>query len=336
MRREEKSSGDTFYYIKLFSAVTLAFAGTYFALPARGLISTLPVFLIASLVSVLISIPSWQKASLFGFFAFFFALIEYDSLHALGFAVLCILTVLISSLTFLLMQKKKVFHAIITLILLFSVAYPHAYFFGNIFEAKEADNRLREYTAERYTSDDIVISPTFYDYGTKSYRVSVYDRKTPTEVYTVSTGKRIIYDSYSKYTERALMNKKMLEITAVLRNAFPNDSFEVIPVRINGYPFDGAISISDDTDYSYYMQFRILLSGQLDREYFLEKSTEYFEAISRQGMSYSRITFATRGLHLSALSVTVTDNPLLKDLDELMSPPVYYGFDKRIMYYIVN
>ncbi len=313
------------YYIRLTFCALLAFAGTYYALPTRGLVSTLPIFLIAALISVLFKLPAWQKAFLFGLFAFILTLIEYDTAHALGFATICIIVVFLCSLAYYLMKKKKASNVLLALLLIAVCTFPHAYFFGNIVEGMDADKILREYTDKRYASDDMTVSQTFYDYKYGFYKVNVYSKNSPTEIYSLSVQNGFIYDSYRTFAKKTLMHAKMLEITTALRESFPNENFEVIPLDIIGYPYsDTAISLNDSTDYSPFLSFRIDIWGQLDLNRFLETSESYYDAIMRSEVSFDKITFSGKDRY-NILKLTVSSVPLKKDFTRLLYLPPSIG-----------
>ncbi|PKM61186.1 MAG: hypothetical protein CVU97_07375 [Firmicutes bacterium HGW-Firmicutes-21] len=322
------------YYIRTVVVALLAFLGTYYALPARGLISMIPFLLVAVLFSVLIKIPIWQKAALFGLFALIFATVEIDYTHGIGFAALCILMVIFCSLAFYLLRKKKILPAIISILLISACAVPHAYFFGNIIKGLDADRILAEYIDERYTSEDTIISETYYDYKHGYYKANIYEKKRPTEIYSLTVINNYLYDSYRTYAEKQLMNRRMLDITSVLRDNFKSDKFEVIPLNISGYPFKSEITINDTNDYNSLMSFRIVISGQLDKDSFTDKAKRYYDTIMDNDIDFKKIVFVSKGTTNTTLRISVTTGPFMKDFPSLLKPPAIYGIDNRLFAYL--
>lgn len=305
---------------KLILTAFLAFLAAYFALPARGLVSTLPLYVLIILISAAIRISVWQKAALFGIFAFIYTSIEYDFIHALGFSALCILTVFISSFAFKLFSKKKVFPAILSLILISACTFPHAYFFGNIIKGINANKIINNYVEERYSDEGSFVSHTYYDYKTDSYKADVYDSKAPTEIYSLSVRNIFLHDSYKQYAQKALMNSRMLEITTALREKYPDDNFEVIPIEISGYPFSEQINLSDTTDYNSKMRFKIIVCGLLNKQDFAEKSNGYYDTIMNSGIDFREIVFTGGGYFQNSFRISVSANPLIKDFYALAEP----------------
>ncbi|HAN21144.1 MAG: hypothetical protein A2Y15_02690 [Clostridiales bacterium GWF2_36_10] len=309
------------YILKFVTSGVLAFLGTYFSLPSRGLISTLPIFLIAALMSVLIKIPTWQKALMFGIFAYFFAMIDYDVYSGLAFATLCILTVCISTLAFNLFKTKNVLSMIIALFLIVICALPHAYFFGNYPEGYKAKKVMDEYIQKHYLSEDIIITGISYDYTIGYYKSTIFDKNDPTEIYSMIVMNNKVTDSYSSYAEEVLMNSKMLEITTVLREKFPDDIFKVLPLKITGYPINDEINIADTTDYSSLMHFKVLVPGLIDKDTFAIKSRKYFDVLKEAKINYGDIIFAGKDITRSVLTITVTPKTFFMDFTKLVDPP---------------
>lgn len=322
------------YTIRLISFGLLAFVGTFFAVPTRGLISTLPIYLIAVLFSVLIKIPIWQKSLFFGMFAFIFVTIDYDSFHGLFFAALCILTLLICSISFSLFKKKKALTIVIAVILISICALPHAYFFGNYSDGFNADKVLVKYADTHYNKDNMVISGTYYDYKIGHYKSIVYDKNVPTEIYSMVVQNDKVYDSYVSYVQETLMHNKMLDITNVLRDNFADDTFKVIPLEIAGYPISDEISNNDTTDYSFIMRFKILVPGLIDKDKFAEKSKEYFDAIIESNINFGEIVFTGKDIRRSVLAISVTPKTFYGDFSMLIKPNIDIYTDCTLFDYL--
>lgn len=321
--------------IRLVIAALLAFAGTYFNMPARGLLSTMPVLLLAVLCSVLIKVPVWQKAALFGLFGYLFSALEFDSTTDLYFAALCILLVLACSLAFYLFKKKKIPQMILAIILVFACAVPQIYFFGNYPEAKTANEKLQEYVSIRYSDEEMIISGIHYDYTTGYYKASLYNKTLPTNVYSIAIKNNHLQDSFIPFAEKELTNSKMLEMTQVLRASFENDLFDVTALEISGYPFSGQISLNDTTDYSSLIKYKIIVPGLLNKNEFEQKAKKYFDVIMESGLDFNEIIFVGSGLQADILTITVGRNPLILDFSRLTTPPsnlsiheAFFGFSE--------
>jgi len=319
-KEAEKRSFDFAYNARLIAAVLLAFAGTYFTLPQRGLVSTLPVYVVAILIAALLRLPVWQKAALFGVFAFIFTTVYYKTEYALIFALICIVTVLLCSLAFHLMTKKKVLTSIISVLLIFVCVLPHPLLFGTFPQALQADNMIREYVSKHYTSDEIVVSGTAYDFETGCYKATVYDVKAPIERYSLNVYRAKLTDSFKSFSEIKLMEKRTIEITEALRERFPNDRFSVKPLGIVGYPFEDQISLSDPNDYNDNMRFEIQVPGYMFKEDFAKKAEAYYNALLQAKLTFREVVFIGGGDYLNALSVSVPCDLFPKDFEGLIKP----------------
>jgi hypothetical protein len=317
---KRKLSFDFAYYGKLILIVLVAFAGTYYALPQRGLISTLPVYLIAALLAVFIKIPVWQKAALFGIFAFTFSTVYYKPLYTAIFAGICVLTVFICSFAYHLFKKKRTPSAIVAILLVCACIIPHSLLFGNIFDGMTADKMIREYVSEHYTSDEFVISDTSYDFNTGLYKATVYNVKLPTEKYSLSVYNSRLTDSYLRFAEIKLMEKRAIEIRAALREKFPNEMFSVTPLGISGYPYKDQISLNDTDNYNEYMRFEIHVPGYLFKNEFAMKAKSYYNTLVNAKLAFREIVFIGSGEYLNALSIKVPYDLLPKDMEKLIKP----------------
>lgn len=316
----QKRSFDFAYYARLIAFVLLAFAGTYYTLPQRGLISTLPVYIVAILIAALIRLPVWQKAALFGVFAFTFTTVYYKVEYALIFTAICIATVLLCSIAFRLMTKKKVLTSIISVLLICVCVLPHPFLFGTFPQGLQADKIIQEYVSKHYTSEGIVVSGTAYDFQTGCFKATVYDVKAPTERYSLSVYNARLTDSFRSFAEKKLMEKRTLEITEALRERFPNDRFSVTPLGISGYPFQDQISLSDTNNYNDNMRFEIQVPGYLYKADFAKKAEAYYNALIDAKMSFREVVFIGGGEYLNAMSISVPYDLFHKDMEKLIKP----------------
>jgi len=316
---------------RLIVVVLLAFGGTYFNMPTRGLISTLPILLIAVLLSVLIRIPAWQKVLLFGFFAFCLAAIDYDILIGLYFAILCILIVSLCTLAFSLFKKKKILPMILAILIIIVCAIPQALLFGNYSQGYSADKIIDEYVSAHYTNENMVVSGTYYDYKTGLYQASIYDKSLPIDICYLVVNNNRIFDGFDSFVERSLMNNRSLELTAILREKFEKDKFDVYSIHIAGYPLfekNKEISLNDTTNYNSLMSFRIIVPGLIDKAAYGKKAETYYNAILAAGFDFKEIIFVASGTDRDIMTIKVSTNPLIKDLSKLIAPPVNFEFDK--------
>lgn len=308
------------YYVRIILTVLLAFVGTYYTLPQRGLISTLPVYFAAILIMVLIRVPIWQKAFIFGVFAFTFTTVYYETVYALAFAGICVLTIILCSAAFNLLKKKKLVSSIISVLLICLCALPHPLLFGNYPEAVQANKKIQEYVAKHYTGEGIVVSGTSYDFLTGSYKATVYDQKAPTEKYSISVYNSRLTDSFVRFSEIKLMEKRALEITSALREQFPNDRFSVVPLEISGYPFEDQISLSDPNNYDENMRFEIHVPGFIYKEEFAKKAEAYYNTLLKAKLPFREVVFIGGGDYLNAMSISVPYDLLRKDMAKLIKP----------------
>ncbi|MDD4165185.1 MAG: hypothetical protein PHD66_08285 [Eubacteriales bacterium] len=324
MDKTKKLSENHINIIRLAITGLLAFIGTYFSTPGKGLISTLPILLISALLCVAVKIPSWQKIVFYALFGYFFTTVYYDSKAGMIFAAVCISILLLCELSVYLLKRKKILFAILAILLPLICILPQTYFFGNYIDGKEAQDRISEYVDKRYSDEEMTISGVNYDYKTKYYIATIYDKDLPTDVYTIASQGDHLHDGYLTFAEQTLMYNQMLEITKTLRADFENDRFDVSPQKIIGYPFSGKISLGDEADYRTLMTFKITVPGLLSKAEFEKRAREYYDTILRSGLEFNKICFVGNGTQTDIMTITVSNNPLIGNFSALTSPPRLY------------
>ncbi len=320
------------FYIHLLLTCICAFAGGYFFLPIRGLVSTLPVMLSAALLATLTSIKVWQKVSVFFVFSFYFAIIEYGRDTALVFAGLFAVTVLVCSFAFVLIKKKKVLTVLPAIILLIGLVFPHSYFFGNYGDYIGADRSIGLYTNFRYPQAEFVVSKTFFDYKTGYYRATVYQKKRPTEQFTLSLAgvkgenKGYIQDGFLPQVKSIIMEDTRVSVIDAIREVYPNDSFDVIAVDINRFP-DTATPISTENSAAYAkrMTFVIRISGQYLPREFADVCKGYYDAIMVSDTEFGSITFTGRESQRYLLK-DIPYNTFVYDFADYLQTPTYISY----------
>lgn len=290
----EKSGSDRFFTLRLLIVMAAAFAAAMVLRPSSGIFAMLPISVILCLISSLIKLSIGIKLISFGVLVFAMNSIEHgDFLVSVIYAAICVLACVLFELAVRFFRKSRL-RGYIAFALSAVICVTASFLLvGDPFRAYDAREKILAYTEKCYpemhdgSRTEYDVSEIRYDLRTKSYSVDVVNSDFPTDRAAVSLSGEYIYDGFADLMEFNLMNARMLELTSTLRDAFPDDSFEVTQLEIARFP-SGSIA---EGDLGRRMSFEIHIGGiQLTSE-FSERAKKYASVIDTSGLTYSEITF---------------------------------------------
>lgn len=298
--KNKKIIKDKRYYInalKTVSVVILAFVAALLFRRSAGVIATFPFAFILCAVSAFINTNPKIKLVVFGVTAFALNTVENpDTRVTLTFTALCLLACLLFQVSVWVISKRKT-EGICVMAVSFALCVALSFIFvGNPISAIKADRILSDYTESKYpqaeNSDSVkyIFSKTYYNYNTKSFEKQGYGTDSPTEIGTVSVSGETVNDSLKSIVQKNLAQPYVLEITEVLRQRFPDDTFSVSFDEI--YMEDGKQIISAEKGGLYgRIVFEINLGGVQTANKMAEKVKQYTEVLDNADINYGKIIY---------------------------------------------
>lgn len=300
--------------VKLLIIVVAAFATALLFRRSAGIIAMLPLAFIICGFTAFIGVDTKLKLIIYGITVFCVNTVEQKDINVtIMFTALCLLACAVFEIAARLIKKHKrsgnyvmAIGAVLCVCLSFV-------FVGNPITAISANKLIKDYTAakypqgENYALGEFEFSSIYYNHKTQAYEVEAISNKYPTEAGVISSNGATVSDSFKTIMKEKLAEPYMLEITAVLREYFPNDSFEIICDDIYEKPSENML-ISESGKLNGSIDYEIYLGGVQTANAMEEKVEKYISVIDSNEIDYGRIIFKSGISPWVVRSVTVDGN----------------------------
>lgn len=247
---------------------------------------------------------------------------QSDIKATLTYSALCLLICLFSTaLAKGIESNKKAFKIIGYFGILFTLSLSIS-FIGDPIKAFTASRSLNDYANNKYPNienaalGEFEFSKIYYISETDAYAIDVHSSVYPTEGGTLIYGGSNITDSFENKMREKLAEPYVLEITGVLREVFPDDSFSVSFDKITTLPGKSPLSAKPNELYGDIV-FEIHLGGIQTANAMIERVDDYAELLDRKGISYSKIIFKSGIGEWVRRSITVSGSTR-SELDKLV------------------
>ena len=280
----KKAFAESKYYLRPAALVLLAFAGGYAVSVKTGALAAYMLLLPCAAASGFLRLNVLVKTAAFGIFGYFLNSFYSGGLErSIACAALCALCALVCHYAAELMISKKALTAVIGAVLIIALALPHAYVAGNPFAASRAEEALDVYITASYGAGNADVSSLRYDMGEKTFykEITPPDDKTVSFAVTYRDGR--IYDGYARRYELAQMASQRTLLTSALREAFPEDRFEVYPEK--------AVSADKNAIKPENMVFRVYIPADVNDAEFLRRAEKYTAAARSAGIEFAYLVF---------------------------------------------
>ena len=256
-----------------------------------GVWVSLPLYPVCVAVSCFLKVKFWQRVALFPLFTAVVCLGESDSpwdvLPYMGMSFLCLC--LVTAGIYLIRKKQWKKGALGGgLIALYLVASVLA--LGNPFTALSKGNMLNEYIAAHY-GEGSHFTQVRYDTASGNYTVTAYNKKYPTETAEIFLQNDRVVDHYKVLVEKQATREQAQKITELLRNAFPNDTFSVTGVRVDGFMKGEDLYSPTTTAFDGdRMHFYVEIGAETSVEKYQEAVAWYRKILDASGLEYASVT----------------------------------------------
>lgn len=310
----ETKANDRYFALKLLTTVILAFAAALCFRRSAGILAMTPVMIILCAASVFIKISNIAKCVIFVSSVFVLNTIEAKDINVtIMFSALCLLAVAVFNFAFSLIKKKKKYGYAIAV---FGVAVSvllNLYFIGNPFSALDAKERINEYTEVTYPRNENAVLGEFeftniyYRYDTKAYTTDAKSSLYPVDTASITVSGSVLQDGFKGLMEEKICEPYVLEITSILREAFPNASFSVTADGFSSAS-DQSILSSGEGELKYNMRYEITLGGIQTSEAMHRTAEEFINVIDESNVGYAKITFKSGIGNFQRRSITIDPN----------------------------
>ena len=291
-RKEELLSS-----LNLLILALLAFLASITFRRSAGIIAMTPFAFALCAASAFVKCSITTKLFMFGVSVFILNTVENPSLtSALIHTALCLLAVIGFHYGIGAVKKNKIKGISVTTATAAVCIILSLIFIGNPIAAVKANAKISEYTKENYpqTENSVLgsfeFSKIYYDTETRSYAVDAHSSKFPTEGAAISVKRDQLNDGIYEMMESKVSEPYILEMTSVLREAFPNESFEVSFDGFASLP-DEKLLFADEGELYDNVRYEIFIGGVQTADAMLESVSLYTDAIDKADMEYASIVF---------------------------------------------
>lgn len=296
---EEEKKQERANTLKLILTVILAFLTSLLFRQSMGIWAMTPLAFIIAACAAFIGLSPLIKNVTFGIIVFAVNTIEQKDIYVtIIFTALCLLVRIFSDWAVSSFKKSKKRFIAIGLagsVLTVSLSFVLV---GNPITAIGEKKLLDEYIAEKYPANEnaflgnIKISDIHYNYRTRAYEIDAVSSRFPTEGGAVSIAGGHISDGFKRSMEEKLTEPYTLEITSVLRSAFPDDNFGVSYEKVAHLPEDAVLTKAEGELYGS-IAFRISIGGIQSNTRMNTTVNKYVEALKAAGVDFYRIEFVS-------------------------------------------
>ena len=290
--KEQQKNNSLLASLSLPALAVLACIAALNLRSGAGIWVSLPLYPICVAAACFLKVKIWQRVALFPLFTSVVCLGEsnspWDVLPYLGMACLCLGLVTAGVYQ---IRKKQWKPCIIGggLIALYLVASFLA--LGNPFTALSKGNTLNEYIASRY-GEGSHFTQVRYDTASGNYTVTAYNEKYPTETAEIFLLNDRVVDHYKDLVEQQATREQAHKITELLRKAFPNDTFTVTGVRVDGFmKGDELYNPTEAVISGERMHFYVEIGAEPSVEKYREAASWYRKILDASDLQYASVTF---------------------------------------------
>ena len=283
--------------LKLSAVILLAFLAGLLFRRSAGLLAMFPIWMIFCGISAFIAVHRKIKLTIFGAMVFTLNTVESDDLRVtLTFVALCLLACLLFELSAKLIKQKKksgyyaIAAAVVLPVLLSGI------FIGNPISGIKSNKAFKNYVADKYLSseygspEEFSFTEIYYNAKTRAFEFQATASEFPTEVGLISVKGDSISDKFQPIVQAHLSEPYIAEITAILREKFPDEAFTVSAEDL--YPHNQKEVISANPKELYgSIVFEINLSGVQTEGDMERKVRQYTAVIDNAGIDYGRIIY---------------------------------------------
>ncbi len=302
--------------VALMLTVLAAFLAALTFRQSVGILAMTPVAFIIIAAATAIDLRPLIKNTIFVLMIFIVNTIEQeDIIIPIIFSALCLLVRIVSDVTVKVIKKNKKLGILSAAAGSALCIFLSLIFVGNPITAIIADGTIDEYTLEKYPQNDSAalgsfsFSDIYYNFRTGAYAVDAVSSEYPTESAMISAENDIIRDRFETVMTEKIAEPYVLELTSVLREAFPDESFGVAYDRITSLPDDAVLSkAAHELDGA--IIFEISLGGVQTAPQMIKKVKKYIKAIDEADFEYAEIIFKSGTGSWIRRSVSVSSNRL--------------------------
>lgn len=302
------------FTIKLLITVVLAFLAALVFRRSVGIIAMTPIAFILCFAVAFIEIKFYLKASIFGIMVFSLNSIEQSNISvSLMFTALCLLACGVFQLSAYQFKKnKKKFIIFSSASGVFCIVLS-LFIIGNPFLALKYQKKFEEHIKNNYPTErseifgNFEFSEIYYNYTTKSYTMDAVSTAFITEQSTLSMSENSVSDRFKTLMESKITNEYVLEMTSILRSAFPLESFSVECDSVATFPKENLLNAKKGELYGDIV-YEIYLGGVQSFDVMQNRVTKYMKAIENSGIGYGKIVFLSGSGYWYRRSVTIDND----------------------------
>ncbi len=302
------------FTIKLLLTVAAAFLAALVFRRSVGIIAMTPLAFIICFAATFIEIKFYIKAMIFGIMVFSLNSIEQSNISvSLMYAALCLLACGVFQLSaYQLKKNKKKFIIYSSVSSVFCIVLS-LFIIGNPFLALKYQKKFEEHIKNNYPTEKSEIfgnfefSEIYYNYSTKAYTMDAVSTAFITERSTISVSENSVSDRFKSLMESKITNQYVLEMTSLLRSAFPLESFSVECDRVATFPKENLLNAKKGELYGDIV-YEIYLGGVQSFDVMQNRVIKYMKAIEGSGIGYGKIIFLSGSGYWYRRSVTIDND----------------------------
>ncbi|MFA6729731.1 MAG: hypothetical protein WCR95_01875 [Eubacteriales bacterium] len=283
-------TNDYFLYI---AAVVLSFAGALLTLPGFGAVSSFMPVLFFAFALAFLKLKWWVKAAFFAGFGYVItSVFTADSLRSGVTAAFCGAAVTLACGAVWFFKGKKNSYFFTAGVIAALMIFANIMVFGNPVDAFNSKTAFDDYFTQNYEKDSLNVSPIYFDFQKRLYRADITPGKSFEKVFTAYIFGGRVYESYGRFAELMTMEEKRLQVTVVLREKFPGDTFYVRQESISRYP-DGKIAYPEEnaSRYEARMCMGIYIPADITPDMFSARVANYLKTLAESGVELGRVNF---------------------------------------------
>ncbi len=283
--------------LKLAVVVLLAFLAAISFRRSAGILAMTPVSLLCCLLAAFIGVGTAMKCAVFGITVFTVNTLENDDINtAILFTALCLLPVLLFGISARVIKKGRKYGYAVLCVGIVLCVFLNLCFVGNPIKAIKAQEMIAEHTDTKYVEAEnaylgnFEYSSIYYRYDTKAYYIDAKSDKFPTVTGSITSNGTTLKDGFMPLMEDKISEPYLLEMKALFREKYPDDSFSVSFDGFALQPDENPFSASNGELYGN-IRYEIILGGVQTAEQMRERIRDYVNLLDSSGFDYAHLTF---------------------------------------------
>ncbi len=280
----KKTFADIKYYLQIALLAALAFAGGYATSVKIGPFASCMLLIPAAAAGGFLKTHVLLKAVPFVLFGYFLnSFYGGDTARSVACALLCGACAAACHLSAALIRGKKPLRLIAGIALILAAALPCLYVLGNPFAAFRSEKMLAEYTQNSYGGSGYTAGGLRYDMGAGRFYITVTPDSDRSQSFRIAYDGAGIIDGYRSYALLSQFAKTRSELVSALRDAFPDDKFEVVSEK--------AVNVFSGNAEPENMVFAVYISAYVSDVEFVRRAVRYTEAARNAGVRFAYLVF---------------------------------------------